>query len=161
MIQLSMEPLWEGYGSWELVSVDFSPEAEEQLRKQLGKEKGEFSEPKFESNWNWIQQNIYNGHYTFFIGHVANGCVPEQRDSIEFLPDMVSFKTGCNTCSGCGEIRDGILTMKAPRCTQLGCAIDGAIFYDLTGPLPIRLVSDTLVIGSSETRCIYYLLRGT
>lgn len=160
LIQQRMEPLWEGYGSWELVSVDFSPEAEDKLFEQLGNEMGEFSEPKFERNWNWIQQNIYNGHYTFFIGHAANGCVPEQRDSMEFLPNRVAFRTGCNTCSGCGEIRDGVMTMEWLMCTEVGCDIDGAIFYDLTGPLPIRLVSDTLVIGSLETRCIYYLMRG-
>ncbi len=44
-------------------------------------------------------------------------------------------------------------------CTQVWCEIDDVIFYDLTGPLAIRLVNDTLVIGSSETRCIYYLTR--
>lgn len=161
LIQLSMEPLWDGYGSWRLVKVDFSPETQEQLRKQLGREEGVFSEPKFERNWNWILRNIDNGHYTFFIGHVVNGCVPEQRDSMELWPDRVAFRTGCNTCSGCAEVRDGMLTMEWPLCTRIGCDIDEAIFYDLTGPLPIRLVSDTLVIGSSETRCIYYLLRGT
>jgi len=156
-----MEPLWEDYGSWHLVKVDFSPENQEELRKQLGIEKGEFSESKFEKNWNWIQRNIDNGHYTLFIGHVANGCVPSQRDSMELWPDRVAFQTGCNTCSGCGEVRDGILTMEWPMCTQRGCDIDGAIFYDLKGPIPIGMQGDTLVIGSPETRCIYYLMRGT
>ncbi len=155
-----MEPLWEGYGSWRLVKVDFSPETREQLRKQLGIEDGEFSEAKFEKNWNWIQRYIGNGHYTFYIGHVANGCVPAQRDSMEFLSNSVAFRTGCNTCSGCAEVRDGVITAnRRLMCTQVWCEIDDVIFYDLTGPLPIRLVNDTLVIGSSETRCIYYLTR--
>ncbi|MCF8258392.1 MAG: META domain-containing protein [Flavobacteriales bacterium] len=154
-----MEPLWDGYGSWRLVKVDFTPETQEQLRKQLGREKGEFSESKFQSNWNWIQRNIDNGHYGFFIGHVASGCVPEQRDSMELWPDRVGFRTGCNTCSGCAEVRDGVLTTDWLMCTELGCDIDYAIFYDLKGPIPIGMQGDTLVIGSLETRCIYYLTR--
>ncbi len=157
--QLQVQRSSECFGSWYLVKVDFSPQTKAQIREQLGMGKGEFSESKFEKNWNWIQRNIDNGRHTISIESTTNVCNNTNPKATEFWPDWFKYTTGCNSCIGCGEINDGILKMNWAECTMLGCDIEDAIFKDLRGPLPIRLVNDTLVIGSSETRCIYYLTR--
>lgn len=146
-------------GSWYLDRVAFSEPGMEFLRKSIGMENGVFSEAKYEKNWKWIQQKIENRAYKLGISPKLESCEYESQDSIQRGAAIISFHTAANGCSGCGVVKNGILKMESPLCTQRGCDIEEAIFYDLVGPIPIHLLDGMLVIGSWDGRCMYFLKR--
>jgi hypothetical protein len=146
-------------GAWYLIQVEFNNEGKAWLRKEIGTENGIFSQARYDENWRSIQRNIENRVYRLGIWPDPQGCEYESQDSIQRGTDGISFRTAANTCSGCGVIKNGVFKMESPLCTSRGCDIEGAIFNDLSRPLPIRIWGELLVIGSEETRCVYYLMR--
>jgi hypothetical protein len=145
-------------GAWYLIQVEFNNEGKAWLRKEIGTENGIFSQARYDENWRSIQRNIENRVYRLGIWPDPQGCEYNSPNIIERGTDRIGYSTAANGCSGCGTIRDGAISV-APMCTMVWCDIERAIFYDLSRPLPIRIWGELLVIGSEETRCVYYLMR--
>ncbi|MCF8256727.1 MAG: hypothetical protein K9J06_04200 [Flavobacteriales bacterium] len=152
------------YGNWYVVKVDYSPKFKEELRQELGTEFGSvdrtFSETTLEKNWNWVQRNISNRRHRLRLVEKPEGCLSQKPGSTELWPLLVTYITGCNRCISCGDIRNASLVLDGfIVCTARGCSVENSVFSDLDKQLPMRIRNDTLILGTLDTRCLYYLVR--
>ncbi len=151
------------YGNWYVVKVEYSPKFKEELRQEFGREFGSvdrtFSETELEKNWNRIHRNITNRRHKLSLTEKQDGCLSQKPGSTELWPLQVSYITGCNRCFSCGDIRSASLVLDFVICTARGCPVARSVFSDLEKQLPMRMRNDTLILGTSETQCLYYLVR--